>query len=944
MPVGRMPSRAATPLDRRSHLTQNDRTAAQEPQAASPPVSEEGGGGPMTAEERAMGEDLHTLQDLFARLERRGDGVAVIDFNGPQRRELTFAELLDRSERLAAGLLARGVTQGERVALFAPNGIEWAVCRFALLRLDAVCVPIDFDGDARRVTQLMENSGARRLFVAPALLETAKDGLAALDRPVELVLLASPESGTAGYPLMTELAGPVPDRWPTAEPEGVVSRFYTSGTTGTPKAVPLTHANLVTNLRILAGLGVVGPRDRVLLPLPLHHSFPFLVGLLTPLMAGAAVVFPGGVTGPALMKALQEGEVSVLVGVPRLYAAMMAGIETRIGQAGLLPRLLFRLSYFLRRRLGLRWGRRLLAPVHKRLAPRLRLLVSGGAKLDEAVGWKLEALGYLMVSGYGLAETTSVAAFNPPEDARMDAAGKAPPGVEIRIQPVADREGGAADAGEIQIRGPIVFPGYADNPEANAAAFTEDGWFRSGDLGHFDGDGFLYVTGRLKEIIVLPGGKNIEPGDLERVYGDHPLIAELAVVERDGRLAALVVPDLEKAREQGTADVETAIRVAIAERGRTLPGYQRLAEVALTRRELPKNQLGKYKRHELPEILAQAERGESAAPQELTPEDERRLSTDRAQRLMDWLSRRFPEAELWPGTSLQMELGIDSLALVELGLEMEQALGVSLTEEQIGGVVTLRDLLDVVEQAEEKSPEEAEAERAAARERAKRWLEPPGLLARLAAPPLYGLAWLIARLYLRLKVEGRERVPGRGPVIVAVNHISDIDPLVVGAALPYRTMKQVWWGAEGRRVFGKAIGRALARIAHLFPADDRAPGATLDLATDILGRGRILVWFPESWRSPTGEVQRFRSGVGALVERSGATVVPCLIGGTLEVMPRGARFPRPRPVTCRFGAPIPAEDLQAPEGAGERERQDAIAARIREAVVALAPTDPRDAP
>jgi len=864
--------------------------------------------------------DPRTLQDLFPRFAAHGDAPALIAFQGEGRRELSFRELVRQSEAIAAGLIAKGVKPGEPLALFAPNSVEWVLARLAMVLVDAVCVPIDYDADAARLTLLLQHGRASRLFVTPQHLALAERAVAELGRPVELIRLDEIDA----------LAAQPGGSWPSPDPEAVVSRFYTSGTTGQPKAVPLTHANILTNIGILSSLKMVGSGDRVLLPLPLHHSYPFIVGLLLPLANGATVVLPESVTGPALMQALKEGDAAVLVGVPRLYAAMQAGIEARLKQSGALARLLLKLSTFLRRRLGLRWGKTLLKPLHRRIGPNLRLLVSGGAKLDEEVAWRLESLGWVVQQGYGLVETTSVAIFNPPGKAKLASAGKAPPGIEVRIQPVPEMP-----EGEIQIRGPVVFKGYADNPEANAEAFTPDGWFRSGDLGHMDAEGYVYVTGRLKEVIVLAGGKKIEPAALEAAYGGYPLVKELAVLERDGRLLALVVPDLDAAQQAGTANIETAIRVALGERGRDLPAYMRVADVALTRQELPRNHLGKYKRHQLGRIFDAAERGELAGAEALTPEDERRLGTDRGRRLMAFLAERFPDRTLVPGTSLQMELGIDSLAWIDFGLEIEAALGIALSEAEIARVVTLRDLLDAVEQAKASEGEPAGA-RARALEDAREWLKPAGLCARLGGFLLYGVAWLWTHSYLRLRSTGGRSVPRQGPLLVTINHQSDIDPVVVATALPYRTLQNAWWGAEKGRVFGSRIGRALARAARIFPVDDRAPAASLELAQEVLGRGRILFWFPESWRSPTEAILPFRPGIGLLIEKSGAPVAPGVVAGAIDVMPRNSHFPRPKKVRVRFGPPIPNAVLV--EGLGhleERERHAAIAARLRDHVVAL---------
>jgi long-chain acyl-CoA synthetase len=399
---------------------------------------------------------------------------------------------------------------------------------------------------------------------------------------------------------------------------------------------------------------------------------------------------------------------------------------------------------------------------------------------------------------------------------------------------------------------------------------------------------------------------------------------------------ALVVPDLEAAQQAGTANIETAIRVALGERGRDLPAYMRIADIALTRQELPRNHLGKYKRHQLDAIFDRAERGELGDAEALTPEDEKRLATDRGRRLMAFLGKRFPDKTLTPATSLQMELGIDSLAWIDFGLELEAALGVTLSEAEIAQVVTLRDLLDTVEQAKQPgAAENAGAARAKAMEDARQWLRPAGPGARIAGFLLYIVGWLWTHSYLRLRSNGARNVPKRGPLLIAINHQSDIDPVVVGTALPYTTLLNAWWGAEKSRVFASGLGRALARVAHIFPVDDRAPAASLELAQEALRLGHILFWFPESWRAPTEEILPFRPGIGLLIEKSGVAVVPGVVAGAIDAMPRNAHFPRPRKVRVRFGPPIANETLVAGIGGDERARHTAIAARLREAVVAL---------
>ena len=865
-----------------------------------------------------------TLQTLFAGFAAHRDRPAVIRFEGERLSSLTYGALSDQALRLAGGLAAAGLRPGEPVGLFAPNSPEWITARLALIACGALATPLDNDLPQEALRQQLADSLCRRIFTVARQLPNLR---AAAAGPLEPILLDA-EADADEAPSWRSLCAAPLDPLPFVAPDDPVALFYTSGTTGRPKAVPLTHANILSNLDGILAMGVVRPGDRVLLPLPLHHSYPFIVGMLAPLLSGAAIVLPAGVTGPQLATALREADVATIVGVPRLYRAIADGLEARIASRGRAAARAFRAALAgtaaVKERTGFDAGGVLFRPLRAQFAPKLRLLASGGAHLDAGVGRRLEALGFEALSGYGLVETASVASFNPRGRNRLGSAGLPAPGVEIRIADPDER-----GHGEVQIRGPNVFSGYRGNPEANAQAFTPDGWFRSGDLGFLDRDGYLFIVGRLKEMIVLAGGKNLAPEEVESVYAQSPYAKEIVALERDGDLVGLVVPDLEAAQAQG-GRLDDLLRVSFAELGAQLPPWKRISGFAITREALPKTQLGKYRRHLIPPIWERAQRGEAPPPAEPSPADRALLEEPRARALWRLLQERFPDRRLDLDMSPQLDLGIDSLAWVGLSLEVENRLGLRFSEEALARVATLRDLLREAERAD--AGEGAAPARGPLAEK-ERWLAPPGAVEEALGRALLLPVRLFATSYLNLRAVGVENVPAKGPLIIAANHVSDLDPFMVGAALPYGHLRQLYWGADATRAFGHPVLGRLARIAHLFPVDDRAPGASLDMATEVLQRGRILVWFPEQWRSPDGRLQRFLPGIGLLVERSGAAVAPAHIAGTFESMPRTARAPRPGRVTVTFGPPIPAARLLAPGGDPDPHRR--VAERLRDAVAAL---------
>ncbi len=863
-----------------------------------------------------------TLADFVAGLAARGDAPAVVAFGAAGPETLSFAQLYDGAQRLAGGLAARGVAAGEAVALFGPNGIDWIVARLALAALGAVAVHLDPEWRGERVAHALAITRARRVLADAALADAMRE--AAPD--AELLILGDPAlAGDAVAPVT-----PAPD------PDAVAAIFFTSGTTGLPKAVPLSHRNMLCNVAALLEIGLVRPDDRALLPLPLYHAYPFIVGLLVPLAAGIPVVLPDGVSGPELARALSEGEVSVMIGVPRLYAALYEGIAARAAAGGRASRLGFRalvaLSVAIRRRTGRRVGKFLFRGLHARLAPRLRLLASGGAKLDAALALRLEGLGWEVLNGYGLVETASIATFERPGRPRPGSAGQPAPHTRLRISPAEGWD--APGTGEVAIAGPLVFAGYVDDPAANRAAFGGE-WFRTGDVGRIDEDGYLHIVGRVKEMIVTAGGKKLAPEEVERAYAQSPVIRELAILEDGDALAALVVPELDAVRAAGGGRIEDMVRIALAEVSRTLPSHERVTRFALTRETLPRTRLGKIQRFALGEIYARARRAEPPVAPPLSDADRALLGDPVAGKVFDWLQARFPGHVVTPDTAPQLDLGIDSLAWVGLGLELEDRLGVRLSEDAIARAVTVRDLLReavAAGAAAEALPSAENAYRHALMADRERWAAPQSPAVRVVGRTLYGVALPLIRLYFRLRVAGRDKVPTTGPLLIAANHASDVDPFAIGGALSLAHMRNIAWSADVVQVFFRPIGRLIARPVRMFPVDDRTPGASLAMATEMLGRGHIVVWFPESYRSPDGEIQPFQRGIGRLVIDTGAAVVPCWIEGSIRSMPRTGHFPWPASLRVRFGDPIPAAALI--EGAGA-DVEAHIAARLHERVAAL---------
>ena len=889
---------------------------------------------------------LHTLQLLVEALRSRRGRLALVALRPESGQdEWTYERLATDITRLAAGLRETGVSRGTVIAILAGNSAEWIVACLAALEAGAVVAPLDLQLSDETLRHVLADSGARFIVTTAAGQERLRRVAPASAR--RTILLDAEGDKRSWRRLIGDAGGAPP---PEVKPDDPAALFYTSGTTGPPKGVPLTHANIASQLQALLELDLLEHDDHVLLPLPLHHVYPFVLGLLMPLVFGMTIVLPQSLTGPELVRAMREGRVTVIIGVPRLYRSLIDAVETRAASRGWLAALGFRAmlggSTLLRRRLGLRVGRRLLRAIHARIGPQVRVVVSGGAALDPELAWKLEGFGWQLGTGYGLTETSPMLSVGRPGASRIGSVGRPLPGVQVRIMPL---PGDAADArapgsGEIQAKGPNVFGGYLHEPSKSAEVFTRDGWFRTGDLGHLDADGWLYVDGRSTELIKTESGEKVQPEEIERLFQGDPALREVAVLQVEGRLVALVVP---ATHAPSAAEVRSTAEQAIRERSRRLPSYSRITAVAIAREPLPRTRLGKLRRHLLPELYAQALHGTAQRRRAERPVDvsamaasDQELLANRAARATwELLSELHARHALSPESSLQLDLGVDSLEWLNLTTAIGQRARVELDEGSLGALETVRDLLQAVSVARpargqrQRSPLEDPERVLGARQRS--WMRRPGPV-RLA---LTRVAWafdrLLARLLFHVRAEGLERLPRTGAVVLAPNHGSHLDAFVIAALLDPERLRRTYWAAWTGVAFTNAMVRLLSRLGQVVPVDpERGASSSLAFGVALLKRGDTLVWFPEGQRTRDGRLQPFKAGLGLIVQAAPAPIVPVHIEGTFEALPRGRIVPRPRHVTVRFGRPLDPRDLER-RGHGD-DPAERIVHALRRHVAALA--------
>jgi long-chain acyl-CoA synthetase len=855
-------------------------------------------------------------------------------------RRLTYAQLVRGARDVGARLLGAGLEAGDRVALVSENRPEWAAAYLGIVGAGGAAVPLDIQLPEAEVGNVLSHAECRFAVAsgkqAPRLL--GLPGAAPRLRQI-LDLDALGSHGSAGAPLASS----------SSTPDALASILYTSGTTGVPKGVMLSHANFLANVDSVMRFRLLDAGDNLLSLLPLHHAFPFMVQLIT-LCTGACLTFPLSLRGPDLLRCMAETGVTVLVGVPQLFYMLHKGILEQIDRrpplVRLLLRALLRLSGTLRAR-GMNLGRLVFGTVHRRFGGKIRLMVSGGARLDPAIARDFLALGFVFSEGYGLTETAPVVTFNPLDAVKPGTVGIAVPGVQLRI----DRPD-AAGVGEVAIRGANVMRGYYKQPEATAEVLR-DGWFFSGDLGFLDAQGYLTITGRAKEVIVLSSGKNVYPEEVEQVYLQSPYIKEICLVPQTGGragaqvegLLALVLPDLDYFRSQGMTSIAETIRWDMENVAKDLPAYKRPTSLRIVKDPFPRTRLGKIQRH----LVQERYRGQ-AAPEppraEAAPEADGMAPRDPvAGAISQYLRRTTERPTVGMDDSLELDLGLDSLSRVEMLVALEAMFGVKLPDEAAAELFTVRDVVEKV-RALQAGPVAvgSAAERVSwhtiltgsTTPEAEAVLESSrSLSARLVSTLSRAICVGVLRTLYRLKVEGREGLPAAGPLLLAANHTSYLDAFVLAAALPAPVARQVFYmGFEW--FFRHPLLAWWARGVHVIPVDmDSHLVRGLQASARVLRGGKVLCLFPEGERSASGALRPFRKGVGILVGELRVPVLPAHIQGAFEAWPRGQRLPGVHAIRVRFGRPVSAEELLQGEGLRGADDAETVAQRLRERVAAL---------
>lgn len=832
-------------------------------------------------------------QGLLAAADRYGQDwcLRVVRADGTFQ-DMDLRRFLDMALRAAAWMRSVGVAPGDRVILCLENSPAWGAAYFAVLLAGGVAVPVDIASVPSDAAYYLEKTRAR-------LVLCSRLDLFAGDLPGGCLLAHSLDAALAHAPLARESVHP-------AGPDDLAVLIFTSGTTGRPKAVRLTHANLLANMDSVARTGLLLPGDNLLAVLPLHHAYPCMVNLLIPLLLGARITFVETLKPEAILGALKTAGVSILVLTPQYVGVFYRRILKRfedlpLGLGKLLAAALKATAHRKPDLLGV-----LRRAVRKGVGPDFRFFVTGGAKCDPEVIAGMEALGLGVLEGYGLSETAPLVSINRPDTGRPGSVGRALPGVEVRID-LPDAEG----YGEILIRGPNVMPGYFEDPDASASALR-DGWFHTGDQGRMDPDGAIFVRGRERDIIVLQSGKKFPAEEIENHYRQAPSVGEICVLPGpDGSLRAVITPDPEFFRTTDSTDLRQNIRWDLEVLSRDLPPYKRVGNFVVVSADLPKTRLGKVKRHLVEKMLAEgqdgAATGEAQWP-ELGQAGEAALAAIRE------AAGLGAGASVAPTSHLELDLGLDSLKRLELLTLLEDALKRPVLEERFQRLATAAEVVALAQDLAQVRTDEFQESGDTPSINTGMGLHgdlPPelahrvrldfGTLDRLATAAVGGVLDAAIRLGFGLSVRGAQNIP-EGAAIICCNHASFLDGFVVLSATPRRHRMRLYFLGLARFFDAPLVGR-LAALFRLIAVDAGRISETMRFSSYVLRHGKLLCVFPEGARTVTGTLQPFRKGPVTLSQELGVPVVPAAVTGTFEAWPVGGKLRRHK-LTVTFGAPM----------------------------------------
>ncbi len=853
-----------------------------------------------------------TIVDLVEiQAKRIPNNIALQMVNDGEWVQYTYAETYAHSRQVAFQLWKSGLRKGDRALLVSENQPEWCIAYLAAVQIGVAVVPLDAQTPAPEMLAIAEFTEAKSILVSASVLAKCSKPLTAAKPQVQNINQMTATS---------ELPADFPNVKIT--PDTVASIIFTMGTTVDAKGAMLTHGGFISNVRAVAKALPPTDNERILSALPLYHALSFSCSLLMALYSGTTAIYVNALRPTTLLKTMREAKITAFIGVPRLFQMLQSTIK-RQAERTETP------------------GQTLAEKVRAVMGGEIRVLVSGGAALSAAIYDEFKAFGLTLYQGYGMTETAPVLSVNPYLKSKRDSVGPAVEGVELHIENP-DSNG----IGEIIAKGPSTMKGYYQNPNATEKAIR-DGWLYTGDLGFMDPEGYLYITGHCKDIIVPASGKNVYPVELEALYQEHPAISEMCVVGipyedgADTAIHAVIVPKETNATSVDPVchpATEEAIQKYLQARAKQVPSYQHFHKTHLWEEALPKTAEGAIDRHRVKAMLQERlARLQSAPPSEVietaegTPEE-----------ILASLARlaRMSVNQIRPESRLDTDLGLDSLMRLDLLLLLEARLGHTIPDAMLANLQTVGDVVELTQTFHASDAEDNAAPRDSVKPIDIRQV--PRWYARAFRSVIGG----IYKHYFSLECHGLEHIPLGKPYIITPNHTSHLDTLTVITALGPKAY-QLWTLAARDYWFANRLQGWFARNCLNALPIEREGNFTeflqdLRVANEVMAQNNGLLVFPEGTRSLDGNLQPFKQGVlSLLIYAPDVPIIPAYIEGTYRALPKGKNLPKKHPVRIVFGKPL-TFDMQAGKAHIDADRYQDFLEQARNQVAKLGSTLSKD--
>jgi len=753
----------------------------------------------------------------------------------------------------------------QRVILFAENKLQWIYAFYSTWYNKGITVPLDSGMPLEEVKFILKDNKPSLIFCSNKTEKITKKAVG--KKRIKIINLDKIKK-----PAKNKVT-PLPDISKISNKETAVI-IYTSGTTGNPKGVMLSFTNLIANMKGIEKAGNIIASDKTLCLLPFHHILPLQGNILMIFYLGGTTVIIEKLEKELIFEELKKNKITLLVGVPRLYTLFHKGMMDQINKK-LIARLLLKLMKIIK---SIKLSQIIFKKVYNAFGGHLRECVSGGAKIDPQIIIDFLAVGILITEGYGTSETAPIISFNPLTKFKIGSVGKVIPGMEAKIV-----------NNEILVKGTNVMQGYYNNPEATKKVL-KNGWYHTGDYGSIDKNGFITITGRKDEMIVLTNGKNINPEEIEKkIAFSSPYIKEIGILNYNNLLTAIISPDITLFKNKKFNEIIEIIRTEVIDKyNDSVANYKKILKLRFVESELPRTRLGKLKRFMLTEMI-------KTAPKKTAKKD---VPNFTEYKIVSQFINKLKETTTNPSDHIEYDLAFDSLDKVELLTFLLKTFGITIGEEDLNKNATIIKISTLAKKQKtkiEKSEtnwktildEEIDFK---ATKKIKRY-------------PLKKTLLRFCKKRFNLQYSGIGNLP-KEPFIIAPNHESYLDAIILTAILPEKIIFNTYFLVKDSKFMARIVKLFTRGRNVILVNEEKGIADSLQKSAVVLKNNRNIIIFPEGTRTLSGKIGEFKKSFAILSKELNLPIVPVAISGAFEALSMGKKIPSKGNITITILPPV----------------------------------------